>query len=230
MLVPNSACYFISHPYARVKFAELNHRFRFWPYTDCNTFIRMKICFHKTEGSSINTIWRLLFYQHIVYRSSRCIMLLCIIYYCLLEQQCLSFMACYLQWRTTMNELWNTVNCKRVFTMNKNDVFLDKVQMRNTSNCLYVCRTLDYVAKHRTGFSPPTLDEPPSWHSHYITPRALPLPYCRLASGLSSVPSFRFYSSSDSLVWILCLDSRLFSGCRSVVTVIVCFQTAPPCL
>lgn len=101
--------------------------------------------------------------------------------------------------------------CKRVFTMNKNDVFLDKVQMRNTSNCLYVCRTLDYVAKHRTGFSPPTLDEPPSWHSHYITPRALPLPYCRLASGLSSVPSFRFYSSSDSLVWILCLDSRLFS-------------------
>lgn len=37
-------------------------------------------------------------------------------------------------------------HCKRVFTMNKNDVFLDKVQMRNTSNCLYVCRTLDYVA------------------------------------------------------------------------------------
>lgn len=113
--------------------------------------------------------------------------------------------------------------------MNKNDVFLDKVPMRNTSNCLYVCRTLDYVAKHRTGFSPPTLDEPPSWHSHYITPRALPLPYCRLASGLSSVSSFRFYSSSDSLVWIQCLDSRLFSlvlQCRSVVPVIVSFQTA----
>lgn len=106
------------------------------------------------------------------------------------------------------NELWNTVN---VFPMNKNDVFLDKAPMRNTSNCLYVYRTLDYVAKHRTGFSPPTLDEPPSWHSHYITARASPLPYCRLASGLSSVPSFRFCSSSDSLVWILCLDSRLFS-------------------
>lgn len=117
LLVPNSACYFISHHYAGVKFAELNHRLRFWPYTDCNTFIRMKICFDKTEGSSVNTIWRLLFYQHIVYRSSRCIMLVCIISYCLLEQQFLSFMATScndVRLRTShhanTNELWNTVN------------------------------------------------------------------------------------------------------------------------
>lgn len=118
LLVPNSACYFISHPYARVKYAELNHRLRFWPYTDCNTFIRMKICFHKTEGSSDNRpTFGVYYFINILYRyrSSRCIMLICIISYCILEQKCLWPTSCndvrlWPSHHANTNKLWNTVN------------------------------------------------------------------------------------------------------------------------
>lgn len=122
---------------------------------------------------------------------------------CLLERKCLGPSSCNDVWlwmshHANKNELWN-MYCKRVFTMNKNDVFLDKVPMRNTSNCLYVCRTLDYVAKHRTGFSPPSLDEPPSWHS--ITSRH-GLCLCPTAALLLGSVQFRRSGSTGRLtVW-----------------------------